>query len=367
MARLTLENISKVWRNGGQALESFDLDLEDGEMVALLGPSGCGKSTTLRLIAGLESPTTGEIRIGGRRVNDLPPRARRVAMVFQENTLYPWLTARENLAFPKRLRGEARSELEKRIDSIADKLDITRVLSRRPHQLSGGERQRVALGHCLLRAADVYLFDEPLAHVDAQLRAPLRSEIARLHREENRTGLWVTHDQGEALALADRVVVLSEGRIHQIARPDDLWREPANAFVAGFIGNPPRSLLRGRLVDSEAGLRFDPHGLDMPLSERFPNGADLEVHLAIPADGLTPVSESRKDEHCIEATLERIEPTGLDDHLYLRHGEHRFICRGARGTGHSVGYELCLRVEADRLRVFDAETGEALSPSVASS
>ena len=262
MASVVFEGVEKVYANGTHALADFSLELADGELLALVGPSGCGKSTVLRLLAGLETPTGGAIRIGGRDVSALPPRERNVAMVFQDYALYPHLTVRENLEFPLRMRGVAKAERAERVARVAELLALAALLERTPRQLSGGERQRVAMGRALVREPAAFLLDEPLSNLDAKLRVQLRAEIVELRRRVPTTMLYVTHDQVEALTLGDRVAVLERGRLQQVATPHELYQRPANRFVAGFIGSPPMNFVPARWLadvrasdDAVAGVR----------------------------------------------------------------------------------------------------------------
>jgi ABC-type sugar transport system ATPase subunit len=262
MASVEFEGVEKVYANGTHALANFSLEVADGELLALVGPSGCGKSTVLRLLAGLETPTRGAIRIGGRDVGSLPPRERNVAMVFQDYALYPHLSVRENLEFPLRMRRLAKAERAARVERVAGLLALGALLERTPRQLSGGERQRVAMGRALVREPVAFLLDEPLSNLDAKLRVQLRAEIAELRRRAPTTMLYVTHDQVEALTLGDRVAVLERGRLQQVATPHELYQRPANRFVAGFIGSPPMNFVPARRLpgvrapeDAVAGVR----------------------------------------------------------------------------------------------------------------
>jgi len=253
MARLAFEHVEKVYPGGTRAVVDLSLEVADGELVVLVGPSGCGKSTLLRLVAGLEPITGGRLRIGDRVANDLSPRERNVAMVFQDYALYPHKTVRGNLEFPLRMRGLARDEIERRVAWAAGILDITGVLERVPRQLSGGQQQRVAMGRALVREPAAFLLDEPLSNLDAKLRVEVRAEIADLQRRTGATMLYVTHDQTEAMTLGHRVAVLRAGRVLQVAPPRELYERPADAFVAGFIGNPPMNLVPARVVADAAG------------------------------------------------------------------------------------------------------------------
>ena len=250
MARVALEHVDKTFPDGTRGLADCTLVIDDGELLVVVGPSGCGKSTLLRLVAGLETPTAGTIRIGDRVVNDLRPQERNVAMVFQDYALYPYLSARGNLEFPLKMRGIPRAERGRLVERVAGLLDIGALLERLPKQLSGGQRQRVAMGRALVREPAVFLLDEPLSNLDAKLRVQVRAEIRDLQSRTRTTMIYVTHDQVEAMTLADRVAVLDRGRLQQIAPPREVYERPANAFVAGFIGNPPMNLFPARVLAS---------------------------------------------------------------------------------------------------------------------
>ena len=247
MARVRLEGVRKIYTEGAAqvAVDRVDLDVKDGEFVVLVGPSGCGKSTTLRMIAGLESISAGTVKIGDRVVNDVPPKARDIAMVFQNYALYPHMSVRENLGFALKLRNMPADEIDKRVGSAATTLGLEDYLDRKPRQLSGGQRQRVALGRAIVRQPQVFLFDEPLSNLDAQMRVSMRREIARLHQELKVTMIYVTHDQIEAMTLGDRIVVMNKGHVMQIDTPINLYEKPKNKFVAGFIGNPAMNFANG--------------------------------------------------------------------------------------------------------------------------
>src|SRR5262244_844532 len=254
MADVSLRNVTKRF-DAVEAVRSIDLDIPDNELVVLVGPSGCGKSTTLRMIAGLEEVTSGEIFIGGEIVNDLPPKDRDIAMVFQNYALYPHMTAFENMSFGLRLRKFSKTEIRQRVENAARILDITDLLDRRPKALSGGQRQRVAMGRAIVRNPKVFLFDEPLSNLDAKLRVQMRTEIKRVHQKVKTTTVYVTHDQVEAMTLADRVVVMNNGRIEQVGAPQDLYHNPKTRFVAGFIGSPAMNFIPCRLEQNGAGLK----------------------------------------------------------------------------------------------------------------
>ncbi|RMD78569.1 MAG: ABC transporter ATP-binding protein, partial [Gammaproteobacteria bacterium] len=256
MAELALEGLGKVFPDGTAALRGVDLAVGEGELLVLVGPSGCGKSTLLRLVAGLERPSAGRVRIGGRDVTTLPPQRRDVAMVFQNYALYPHLSVAGNLAFPLRMRGVPRAQRRRRVAEVAALLGLEGLLERRPGELSGGQRQRVAMGRALVRRPQVLLLDEPLSNLDARLRVQLRAELAALQRRTGVTTLHVTHDQAEAMTLGHRVAVLRAGRLEQVGQPEALYREPATAFVAAFLGSPGMNLLAARLEPAPGGWRL---------------------------------------------------------------------------------------------------------------
>src|SRR5688572_26135593 len=257
MAEVILENVDKVYDGSAKVVDNFSLKIEDGEFIVLVGPSGCGKSTTLRMIAGLEDITRGTIKIGGRVVNDVSPKDRDIAMVFQSYALYPHMTVFQNMAFALQLRKEPKAEIEKKVRHAADILGIQALLDRKPKALSGGQRQRVALGRAIVRAPQCFLFDEPLSNLDAKLRVEMRTEIRELHENLKSTTVYVTHDQEEAMTLGDRVVVMKDGVIQQVGSARDIYHNPANRFVAGFLGSPSMNFLEGRLLADSGGLFFD--------------------------------------------------------------------------------------------------------------
>jgi ABC-type sugar transport system ATPase subunit len=273
MASITLKNIDKVYPNGVPAVKNVSLDIADGEFMILLGPSGCGKSTTLRMIAGLETITSGDLHIGGRRVNDVDPADRNIAIVFQNYALYPHMTVTQNLAFGLKLRGVAREEIDQRIARIAAMLGIEPLLARKPSQLSGGQRQRVALGRALVREPQAFLLDEPLSNLDAKLRAAMRTELIKLHRTVGTTIVHVTHDQVEAMTMGQRICIMKDGEVVQVGAPMDVYRNPVNTFVAGFLASPPMNLIPGRLeADGRGGLAVAIEGARLPLPPELREG-----------------------------------------------------------------------------------------------
>ena len=314
-------------------LRGISLDIEDGELVVLVGPSGCGKSTLLRTLAGLEIPDDGEIHIGTRRVEKLEPRDRNIAMVFQSYALYPHMNVRDNLAFALRLRAQDDSKIKQRVEEIAGMLGIEMLLERYPRQLSGGQRQRVAMGRALVREADVYLLDEPLSNLDAALRTQTRVEIKKLHARLKATMIYVTHDQIEAMTLADRLVVLKAGEVMQVGSPAELFDRPANAFVATFLGTPPMNLLRAKVNEG----RLQGEGIDL----RCPPGITVSDEVIV---GLRPhdlvvtgdVDAQSDARGVIKATVDAVEPLGWDANLHLRTGDQKFIARSDAALARTV-------------------------------
>jgi multiple sugar transport system ATP-binding protein len=305
MASVTLEQVKKIYPNGHVAAQGLDLNVSDGEFMVLVGPSGCGKSTALRMVAGLETPTAGRILIGDRDVTAIPPQDRDIAMVFQTYALYPHMTVRENLAFGLRMRRVGREIIDERVNEAARALALEPVLDRKPAQLSGGQRQRVALGRAIVREPKVFLFDEPLSNLDAKLRVETRAELARLHRRLGATIIYVTHDQEEAMTLGSRVAVMRDGFLQQVAPPMEMYRRPANRFVAGFVGSPAMNFLAGEIVPSIATpanrnntLGVRPHdvslvpqgsgNLDALVDVVEPRGSELLVYLRLGPDGSGP-------------------------------------------------------------------------------
>lgn len=348
MASLTLSQISKVYPGGVTAVKSLDLQVADGELVVLLGPSGCGKSTILRMVAGLEQPSAGDVLLDGRRVNHLPPAARHVAMVFQDYALYPHLSIRDNLAFGPKLQGLAKPEIARRIQSCADLLALGDVLDRRPHQISGGQQQRVALGRAMATEPALFLFDEPLSNLDAQLRAQLRTEIAALHRRLGRTTLYVTHDQAEAMTLADRVVVLRDGIVQQVGTAHQVYQQPANRFVASFVGSPPMNLFPGEVSQGQF------HGAE-GIRWAVPDAPSGHVVLGVRPEDLVPTTADAPIFMVAEPHL--VENLGHEAVVHFRHDGCTYSFRNAPAAAPIVGCEvpLTLRPGSPRLFAADAE------------
>jgi multiple sugar transport system ATP-binding protein len=356
MGQVRLRGVGKTYPNGHSAIRNLDLDVTDGELLVLVGPSGCGKSTLLRLIAGLEETSHGKIFIGDRDVTDLPPRDRDVAMVFQSYALYPHLTVRDNLGFGLRVRKTPSAEIAQRVEEIGAMLDLTSVLDRRPRELSGGQRQRVALGRALVRRPAVFLLDEPLSNLDAALRHETRTELTRLHRRLGVTMLHVTHDQEEAMTLADRVAVLRDGAIEQIAPPLELYRAPATRFVASFIGSPAMNLIRGTVRPEPGGSWFESSAVTLPLDSMQSTTTPGEVWLGIRPHDLELVARDHGD---ASARVDLVEPHGSQVvlHLVLPDGT---AVRSVTGPDTAVeeGAMVGLLFRRDRLHLFDAATDQ---------
>ena len=324
MARVELKDVQKVYPGGVEAVKGASLVIEDKEFVVLVGPSGCGKSTTLRMIAGLEEITNGEIYIGDTLVNDVPPKNRDIAMVFQNYALYPHMTVYKNMAFGLMLRKYPKKEIEKRVRDAAEILKITELLDRKPKALSGGQRQRVAVGRAIVRQPKVFLFDEPLSNLDAKLRVQMRAEISKLHTQLQSTMIYVTHDQVEAMTMGDRIVVMLDGVIQQIASPLELYHRPVNKFVAGFIGSPPMNFLNGSIHAENGAMRFVDEGNHLSLEVAQDHRDALNSYVGKKVIfGLRPESfiENRSqqvvDGKSLSANVEVVEPMGSEIYLYL--------------------------------------------------
>jgi multiple sugar transport system ATP-binding protein len=357
MAGLELDSVSKVYGSGAPAVDRVSLAVEPGKLLVLVGPSGCGKSSLLRMIAGLEEISSGEIRIAGRRVNDLPPRERDVAMVFQNYALYPHMTVYDNIAFGLKLRKRPKAEVEQAVRETAETLGLTAKLDRRPRELSGGERQRVALGRALVRHPSVFLFDEPLSNLDARLRVQMRAEIHRLHHRLGETTMvYVTHDQVEAMTLGDRIAVLDRGVLQQLADPATLYHRPANRFVAGFIGSPPMNFLNAR-VGGDGRVSFA--GGEASANGALATQHGREITLGIrPEDlSLAPGSGGAR----LDAVLEVREPLGNEVLLQWRTDSGPVTSRLPGIGGPGVGERATLHAGGDRLHWFDAASGAALA------
>ena len=364
MANLRIENLAKHYGET-RVLSDIDLSVADGEFLVLVGPSGCGKSTLLRMIAGLDAPTSGDIFIGDRLVNGLAPAERKIAMVFQSYALYPHMNVRKNMTFGLKFAGVAREEMDRRVSEAARMLQLEPLLARQPRDLSGGQRQRVAIGRAIVREPDVFLFDEPLSNLDAALRVSTRVEIARLHRLLRATMIYVTHDQIEAMTLADRIVVMNQGRISQIGKPLDLYYTPANLFVAGFIGSPAMNFFKGRVervADGRAHIAgpaieafFAPAASNaLAEGQTLTIGVRLE-HLSVGAIGA----------FAAKGSVELVERLGESSYAYVRRGDGQMLIAETRGRQTPIpGETISLGADLSDVHVFD-ENGRRLDLAAA--
>ena len=352
MASVDVVNVRKAY-GGVEVIHGVSLSIADGEFVTLVGPSGCGKSTLLRMIAGLESIAEGKVKIGARVVNNLPPRDRDIAMVFQNYALYPHKTVEQNMSFGLKLRNTPKDEIQARVRRAANILHVTPYLSRYPRQLSGGQRQRVAMGRAIVRNPQVFLFDEPLSNLDAQLRVQMRAEIKELHQRLKTTTIYVTHDQIEAMTMADRIVVMRDGVVEQTGAPLELYDRPATLFVAGFIGSPSMNLLKGSVTVNGKPVFVTERGVELPLKSA-PSNVDgrpciygiRPEHLAIGAD--------------FKAEVSVVEPTGSETQVFAKLGGHPIVTVFRDRISARPGESLPLSPNLDAVHLFDAESGKRL-------
>ncbi|TKC86328.1 sn-glycerol-3-phosphate ABC transporter ATP-binding protein UgpC [Trinickia terrae] len=357
MAAVQMSGIFKRYGDT-QVVHGIDLHIDDGEFVVLVGPSGCGKSTLMRMVAGLEEITGGELTIGGKRANGLSPQQRNVSMVFQSYALYPHLSVYENIAFGPRIRKEPSTSFKPRIEAAARMLNLTGYLDRLPRALSGGQRQRVAMGRAVVREPELFLFDEPLSNLDAKLRVQMRTEIKALHQRLKNTVIYVTHDQIEAMTMADRIVVMNAGRIEQIGRPLELYDRPANLFVASFLGSPSMNFVEGELQRGEQAIALKlADGGEIALPH-----ADLSAaHGAKITLGIRPEHiETPAAHNGVAMEVEVIEPTGAETHLYGKIGGSTWCATLRKRTAVEPGQRVALRLPGEHIHLFDTESGRRL-------
>ena len=355
MAPVTIRNIRKKY-GAMPVLHGIDLDIQDKEFVVLVGPSGCGKSTLLRMIAGLEEVTSGDILIGDRVVNDVPAKSRDIAMVFQSYALYPHMTVYENMSFSLRLRKESKDVIDRKVREAADILNLSPYLDRSPRQLSGGQRQRVAMGRALVRDAQVFLFDEPLSNLDAKLRVVMRTEIKALHQRLHTTSIYVTHDQIEAMTMADRIVVMNAGGIEQIGTPLELYDTPANLFVADFIGSPSMNMLKGTLCRSGSDAHVELE--DGPtVSVAVPPTGDHGQAVIL---GIRPEHAALAEQGSVPLKVEVVEPTGANIQVYAHLGRTQFCVVTSERHEMRPGDLLTAYFPPEHIHLFDAATGRRL-------
>ncbi len=372
MAGLSLRGIYKKYSGGVVAVSDFNLEVEDKEFIILVGPSGCGKSTTLRMIAGLEEITEGELYIGDRLVNDVMPKDRDIAMVFQSYALYPHMTVFDNMAFGLKLRKTPKDEIKRRVEEAARILDISHLLDRKPKALSGGQRQRVALGRAIVREPQVFLLDEPLSNLDAKLRTQMRTELSKLHHRLGTTFIYVTHDQTEAMTMGTRIVVMKDGVIQQVDTPQNLYSKPCNVFVAGFIGSPQMNFIDSKLVavGSGYGLEFgyDDKHYTIPIPDSKVNDAvkasvGKEVLLGVRPEDLhdEPDFIAKADKSaCVNIDVEVTELMGAETYLYMAMGELQVIARVDPRSTAKAGDTIELAFDTSRIHVFDKESEQVI-------
>ncbi len=357
MASVKLDNVVKRFGKVS-VIEGFTLDIKDHEFMVLVGPSGCGKSTALRMIAGLEEVTDGKILIDDKVVNDLPPKDRDIAMVFQSYALYPHMTVLENLEFGLRIRKMPQDQIDKLVKQAAQILDITHLLDRKPKQLSGGQRQRVALGRAIVRNPSVFLFDEPLSNLDAKLRVQMRAEIAKLQQRLQTTCVYVTHDQVEAMTMGHRIAVLNSGKLQQVGTPLDLYEHPANVFVAQFIGTPPMNLVKGVIADGGASIVASKFKIPVPKSYGNAGLTDgKKVIFGVRPENIIHTDEKPRGEATqVSVDVEIVEPLGHEVVVYARAGDDLLVATVDPHRAPKMGDKFDLLIELDALLLFDAET-----------
>ncbi len=356
MAVVDIENVRKSF-GGHEVVHGVDISISDGEFIVLVGPSGCGKSTMLRMIAGLEQITSGRILINGEVINDLPPKARNIAMVFQNYALYPHMTVYDNMAFSLKLAKQPKSLIEEKVRRAAGVLGLDEYLSRYPRQLSGGQRQRVAMGRAIVRDPQVFLFDEPLSNLDAKLRVQMRTEIRALHQRLETTTIYVTHDQVEAMTMADRIVVMNEGRTEQIGTPLELYDRPANLFVAGFIGSPAMNMFRGLIRSNSQTLSVElAEGMALPLPPMAAVQAGDEVIYGVRPEHFALAGE----EEGVPVRVEVVEPTGAETLVFFTLGDTQGCALFRERHAFRAGETIHLQPELEKVHLFDAGSGRRL-------
>ena len=364
MATVTIRNLNKNYENGFHAVKDVNLEIRDKEFVVLVGPSGCGKTTTLRMVAGLEEITSGEILIGTRVINALPPMDRDIAMVFQNYALYPHKSVYQNMALGLQMRKYPKDEIRKRVQDTAEILGIEALLDRKPRQLSGGQRQRVAVGRAIVRHPQVFLFDEPLSNLDAMLRVQMRVELKRLHERLETTAIYVTHDQVEAMTLGDRVVVMKDGRVQQVGEPLELYGRPTNKFVAGFIGSPAMNFVEVAISDAGGTLWADAAGLRLKLPPRMADRvrahAGGRMTLGVRPEALHPATGTDAEECCFDTIVDVVEPLGNEILVNFRAGGASMVARVDPAVRLKAHQTVRLALDPERVHFFDAKSETAI-------
>jgi len=362
MASISFRNVSKIYSKGEKAVDNITLDIIDREFLVLVGPSGCGKSTTLRMIAGLESIEEGDLFIGEKRVNDLPPKDRDISIVFQNYALYPHMTAYENLAFGLKIKKVPKKEIHERVTAAAKILEITDLLQRKPKEMSGGQRQRIAIGRAIVRDPKVFLFDEPLSNLDAKLRGMMRIEISRLHKQLNTTMVYVTHDQIEAMTLGDRIVVMDKGKIQQIGTPSEVYQKPQNLFVAGFIGSPPMNMVSGSIQQQGDSITFVNKELDIDIpisdSHALRNYCSKEVTLGFrPEDMIIQGIGISTEVADIKGTIRFVEKLGHENFAFIELGKNQIVARVSPDANPNPDENILFSIKREKMHFFDIESG----------
>ena len=357
MGQVTFRGVWKIYPGGVVAVRDASYTVENGEFMVVVGPSGCGKSTLLRMVAGLEDVSRGTISIDDRVVNDVAPKDRDIAMVFQNYALYPHMSVYDNMAFGLKMRKYAKDEIDRRVRDAGEILGLTELLQRKPKALSGGQRQRVAVGRAIVRKPRVFLFDEPLSNLDARLRVQMRSEISRLHKQLGATMLYVTHDQVEAMTMGTRITLMKDGLIQQIDEPLKLYKEPSNQFVAGFIGSPSMNLLPGRVVGPPGARRFESAGFSRRIDRLDADAFPENVTLGVRPENLRLSSAG---EEAIRVSVDLIEPLGSEVYVHGHAGDHRIVARLGPDQPLRLGEEVALEPDPARIHYFDGESGIAL-------
>jgi len=366
MARVVIKNVQKKYGNV-TAVKNANIVCEDKEFLILVGPSGCGKTTTLRMVAGLEEATAGEIYIGETMVNDIPPKDRDIAMVFQNYALYPHMSVYDNMAFGLKLRKYPKSEIKQRVLEAADILSIERLLKRKPKELSGGERQRVAVGRAIVRKPKVFLFDEPLSNLDAKLRVQMRAELSKLHTRLQATMIYVTHDQVEAMTMGEKIVVMKNAEIQQIADPRSLYDKPVNKFVAGFIGSPSMNFIEGVIESKKGALYFNEENFEVKIpdamADKLKEKADSEIIMGIrPEDIYDKVyAPNASADNTVVATVEVVEQLGSENNVFLTTGKTPFISKMDSEAEVEINQEIELVFDMNKVHFFDSETEKAIT------
>lgn len=362
MANLSLKHIYKIYSGNVEAVKDFNLEIEDKEFIVFVGPSGCGKSTTLRMVAGLEDISKGELYIGDKLVNDVEPKDRDIAMVFQNYALYPHMTVYDNMAFGLKLRKVSKNEINKKVKEAARILDIEHLLNRKPKALSGGQRQRVAMGRAIVREPQVFLMDEPLSNLDAKLRVQMRTEISKLHNKLQTTFIYVTHDQTEAMTLGSRIVVMKDGIIQQVDTPQQIYNNPINMFVAGFIGSPQMNFIQCKLeeADGKVSINFDEERIILPENNakivKDKGYVGKEVVLGIRPENIYEGVTSENENMVIEARVELTELMGAETYIYLSKGKSNITAKVSGCSKAKIGDNLKITLNINKIHIFDKDT-----------